>query len=127
MTSVPDLLFLEPQRRLDARELRETLTFAFATGGTSESFTKIWERASFGASDFASDCFARELFLGDFVSRCLSFSITGQKYVPERGHLQRLIAHPPRDLRVTQFRHEILRELVDVPERAEELGRHAAK
>jgi len=127
MTSVPDLLFLEPQRRLDAQALRETLTFAFATGGTAESFTKIWERAQFGASDFSSDCFARELFLGDFVSRCLSFSVAGQKYVPERGHLQRLLAQPPRDLRVTQFRHQILRELSDAPERADELGRLAVK
>jgi DNA mismatch repair protein MutS2 len=127
MTYVPDLLYLEPQRRLDARALREALTFAFATGGTSESFTKIWERAQFGASDFSSDCFARELFLGDFVSRCLSFSVTGQKYLPERGHLQRLLAHPPRDPRVTQFRQEILRELMAAPERAEELGRLAVK
>jgi len=127
MTSVPDLLYLEPLRRLDARALREALTFAFATGGTSEIFTKIWERAEFGPSDFSSDCFARELFLGDFVSRCLSFSVAGQKYVPERAHLQRLIAHPPRDPRVTQFRHEILRELSAAPERVEELGRLAAK
>jgi len=127
MTSVPDLLYLEPQRRLDARALREALTFAFATGGTSEIFGKIWERAAFGPSDFSSDCFARELFLADFVSRCLSFNVAGQKYVPERGHLQRLIAQPPRDPRVTQFRHEILRELIAVPERVEELGRLAAK
>jgi DNA mismatch repair protein MutS2 len=127
MISVPDLLSPEPQRRLDARALREALTFAFATGGTSESFTKIWDRADFGASDFSSDCFARELFLSDFVTRCLSFSVAGQKYLPERGHLQRLIAHPPRDLRVTQFRHEILRELIEVPERAEELGQLAVK
>src|SRR4051812_37662117 len=115
MTTVPDLLYLEPKRRLDARALREALTFAFATGGTSESFTKIWERAEFGASDFSSDCFARELFLSDFVSRCLSFNVAGQKYLPERGHLQRLLAHPPRDPRVTQFRHEILRELQSSP------------
>src|SRR3954466_3699373 len=127
MISVPDLLDPEPQRRLDARALREALTFAFATGGTSESFSKIWERAAFGESDFSSDCFARELFLNDFVTRCLSFSIAGQKYLPERGHLQRLIAQPPRDLRVTKFRHEILRELSAVPERAEELGRLALK
>jgi DNA mismatch repair protein MutS2 len=127
MTSVPDLLFFEPQRRLDARAMRETLTFAFATGGTAESFSKIWERAEFGASDFSSDCFARELFLGDFVARCLSFSIEGQKYVPERGHLQRLLAQPPRDLRVTHFRQQILRELSAAPERAQELGRLAAK
>src|SRR6188768_3985374 len=127
MISVPDLLYPEPRRRLDARALREALTFAFATGGTSESFSKIWERAEFAASDFSSDCFARDLFLSDFVTRCLSFSVAGQKYVPERGHLQRLIAQPPRDLRVTQFRHEILRELSAAPERAEELGRLAAK
>ena len=127
MNSVPDLLYLEPQRRLDARALREALTFAFATGGTSESFTKIWERAEFGPSDFSSDCFARELFLSDFVTRCLSFSVAGQKYLPERGHLQRLLAQPPRDLQVTQFRHEILRELLTDPERAEELGRLAVK
>ncbi len=127
MISVPDLLYPEPQRRLDARALREALTFAFATGGTSESFTKIWERADFGASDFSSDCFASELFLGDFVTRCLTFSVAGQRYLPERGHLQRLIAQPPRDLRVSQFRHEILRELTEAPERAEELGRLAVK
>jgi DNA mismatch repair protein MutS2 len=127
MNSVPDLLYPEPQRRLDARALREALTFAFATGGTSESFTKIWERAQLGASDFSSDCFARELFLADFVTRCLAFSVAGQKYVPERGHLQRLIAHPPRDPRVTQFRHEVLRELLEAPERSEELGRVAMK
>src|SRR5450432_4287795 len=102
MTVVPDLLYPEPQRRLDARALREALTFAFATGGTSEIFNKIWERAAFGASDFSSDCFARELFLSDFVTRCLSFSVGGQKYVPERAHLQRLIAHPPRDPKVTE-------------------------
>ena len=127
MPSVPDLLNLEPQRRLDARALGEALTFAFATGGTSEIFNKIWERAQVAPSDFASDCFAHELFLSDFVARCLSFSVDGQKYVPERTHLQRLIAHPPRDLRVTQFRQEILRELSASPERARELGRLAVK
>ena len=127
MIFVPDLLQPEPRRRLDTRALREALTFAFATGGTSESFSKIWERADFGASDFSSDCFARDLFLSDFVTRCLSFSVAGQKYVPERGHLQRLIAQPPRDLRVTQFRHEILRELSAAPERAAELGQLALK
>jgi len=47
--------------------------------------------------------------------------------VPERGHLQRLIAQPPRDLRVTQFRQQILRELQGAPERAEELARLALK
>jgi len=127
MISVPDLLHPEPQRRLDAQALREALTFAFATGGTSESFSKIWERANFGASDFSSNCFARELFLSDFVARCLSFTVAGQKYVPERGHLLRLIAQPPRDLRVTRFRSEILRELSAAPERVEELGRLAVK
>lgn len=127
MISVPDLLQPEPQRRLDAQALREALTFAFATGGTSESFSKVWERADFGASDFSSDCFARELFLNDFVTRCLSFSVAGQKYVPERGHLLRLIAAPPRDLRVTQFRQEILRELSAGKDRSEELGRLALK
>ena len=127
MTAVPDLLYPEPQRRLDARALREALTFAFATGGTADVFNKIWERAEFGASDFSSDCFARELFLSDFVARCLSFTVGNQKYVPERAHLLRLISHPPRDPNATRFRHEILRELVAHPERAQELGRLAAK
>ena len=127
MTVVPDLLYPEPQRRLDARALREALTFAFATGGTSESFNKIWERAEFGPSDFSSDCFARELFLSDFVSRCLSFTVGGQKYVPERGHLLRLLSSPPRDPQVIRFRQQILAELVEHPARAQELGRLAAK
>ena len=127
MTSIPDLLYLEPRQRLDARALREALTFAFATGDTTETFAKIWDRAAFGESDFSSDCFARELFLSDFVSRCLSFTVGGLKYLPERGHLQRLIAHPPCDPQVTQFRQEILRELSAHPERALELGALAAK
>jgi DNA mismatch repair protein MutS2 len=127
MNAVPDLLYPEPQRRLDARALREALTFAFATGGTAEAFAKIWDRAEFGASDFSSDCFARELFLSDFVTRCLSFSVGGQKYVPERGHLLRLLSHPPRDPSVTRFRQRILEELAARPERAQELGRLAAK
>jgi DNA mismatch repair protein MutS2 len=127
MNAVPDLLYPEPQRRLDARALREALTFAFATGGTAEIFNKVWERAQFGASDFSSDCFARELFLSDFVARCLSFNVGGQKYVPERGHLLRVLSHPPRDPSVTRFRHQILEELVAHPERAQELARLAAK
>ena len=127
MTSVPDLLYPEPRQRLDARALREALTFAFATGGTAETFGKIWDRAELAPSDFSSDCFARELFLADFVTRCLSFKIGGEKYVPERGHLQRLLAHPPRDPKITEFRHEILRELDAHPAHAIELGLLAAK
>ena len=127
MTTVPDLLFVEPRQRLDARALRQALTFAFATGGTSESFSKIWERANFGSSDFDSECFARELFLADFVARCLTVNVAGQRYQPERAHLHRLLAHPPSDPRVTEFRHEILRELSARPEFSLELGRTASK
>ncbi|HEY1537456.1 MAG TPA: DNA mismatch repair protein, partial [Polyangiaceae bacterium] len=101
--------------------------FAFATGGTAETFGKIWERAEFGASDFSSDCFARELFLSDFVTRCLSFTVGGQKYLAERGHLLRLLSHPPKDQQVTRFRQQILAELVEHPERAQELERLTAK
>src|SRR5450755_2706757 len=127
MTKVPDLLYPEPQPRLDARALRQALTFAFATGGTAEVFNKIWEKAGVGETDFASDCFAKELFLSDFVARCLSINVAGQKYVPERAHLTRILAHPPRDPKVTKYRQEILRELSEHPERALELGRLAAK
>src|SRR5450432_4168777 len=97
MTEIPDLLYPEAQPRLEARALRQALTFAFATGGTAEIFNKIWEKAHFEASDFASDCFARELFLSDFVARCLSITVGDQKYVPERAHLLRVLSHPPRD------------------------------
>jgi DNA mismatch repair protein MutS2 len=127
MTKVPDLLYPEPKPRLEARALRQALTFAFATGGTSETFNKIWEKAEFGESDFASDCFAKELFLSDFVARCLSITVGGQKYVPERAHLTRILAHPPRDASVTKYRQDILRELAEHPERALELGKLAAK
>src|SRR5882724_7959561 len=127
MTQVPDLLYPEPQPRLEARALSQALTFAFATGGTAEIFNKIWEKAQFGASDFAADCFARELFLSDFVARCLTITVGGQKYLPERAHLLGLLAHPPRDPKITEYRQQILRELSAHPERALELGRLAAK
>jgi len=127
MTEIPDLLYPEPRARLDARALRQALTFAFATGGTAEVFNKIWEQARYGESDFASDCFAKELFLSEFVARCLTISVGGQKYVPERAHLTRILAHPPHDPKVTRFRQEILRELASEPARALELGKLAAK
>src|ERR1700761_7153703 len=127
MTNVPDLLYPDAALWLDTRALRQALTFAFATGGTAESFSKIWERASFHESDFAEDCFAKELFLSDFVARCFPLKVGGQKYQPERGHLARLFAQPPRDPRVTAYRHAILRELEAEPEHAHALGKLAAK
>ncbi|HEY2406058.1 MAG TPA: DNA mismatch repair protein [Polyangiaceae bacterium] len=123
---IPDLLHQEPRARLDMRGLAQALTFAFASGGTAESFDKLFARAS-EESDFAPDCFAKELFLKELVARCMQPELGHEKFPLHRAHLVSVLSRPPRDLASITFRHGILRELEAAPELCKRLERLAQK
>jgi len=116
MTSVAKLLFPTAKLRLDTRALNETLTFAFATGTTGEALERILNGAATGSSLWKADCFAHDLFLDDFVKRCLTAPIDGEPRKFHRAHLKRVLTHTPPDRRVVAHRQEILKELTERPD-----------
>ena len=72
-----DLLHPEPGLCVSAAALGQALTFAFATGGTGQTFDKLLNGARVAPTHFRSDCFAKDLFLSDVTSRCLAIRIAG--------------------------------------------------
>lgn len=123
MPSVAKLLFPEANLRLDTRALNETLTFAFATGTTGEALERILNSASAGTSLWKEDCFAQDLFLEEFIARCLKTSIDGEPRKFHRRHLARVLTHPPPNPEVTLHRQRLLAELAERPD----LRRHAER
>src|SRR5690606_3915279 len=118
-TAVPNLLHPEPELCLNATALSQTLTFAFATGAMGEAFGRILASARLAPSHFRPECFARDLFLGDFVARCLCVRIDGTEYPVHRAALVRELCQPPSDVAVTALRQRVLAELAEKPELAD--------
>ncbi len=116
MLLVADLLRPDPRSSLDAVALGQALTFAFAAGGTAEDFDRLLNAARVEASKFRPDCFAKDLFIGELVGRCISIRIKNRERPFHRAQLARLISHPPTEPAELKFRQEILRELDRSPE-----------
>jgi DNA mismatch repair protein MutS2 len=108
---VPDLLSAEPTVRIDLSELRQTLVFAFATGGSIETFDQAVSSASLPASGWDRSYFERDLFLEQLIERCLPVRIGGRTYEICAPYLLRAIAEPPRDPSILAFRRGVLDEL----------------
>jgi DNA mismatch repair protein MutS2 len=111
----PDLLHPEPKRRLDARALSQALVFAFASGGDRDALDQLQDRALLEPSDFSPDCFARDLFVSDFVNRCTSFRIGARTFRPHEPRLTRLLSLPPANAEIVRFRQAVLSELLEKP------------
>ncbi len=111
----PDLLHPEPKRRLDARALSQALVFAFASGGDRDALDQIVDRALLEPSHFSPECFARDLFVSDFVTRCSTFRIGARTFRPHEPRLTRLLSLPPSDPAVVRFRQGVLTELLGTP------------
>ncbi|MGC4094969.1 MAG: DNA mismatch repair protein [Polyangiaceae bacterium] len=116
MTLVADILHPEPEPWLDAAALGQTLTFAFAAGGTSEDFTRLLNAARVAPSHFRPDCFAKDLFVNDLVGRCIVLRIKNRERTFHRAQLVRVLTHPPKKIETVRFRQEVLRELGERPE-----------
>lgn len=124
----PDLLEPTPRLRLDARLFAETLTFAFATGSSPEAFERVLRSYHPGPSGFDADLFARDLFVKDLIARCLCASPEKRdRYPLLQRPLLAVLTHPTTDLATLQFRHDVLRQLLEKPERGAALERGLAE
>ncbi|HEY6077277.1 MAG TPA: DNA mismatch repair protein [Polyangiaceae bacterium] len=121
----PDLLEPTPRLRLDARLFGEALTFAFATGSSPETFERVLKTFDPGRSSFDPELFARDLFVKDFVARCLTkTSEKRDRYPLLQRPLLALLTHPLTEHRTLEHRHHVLESLLASPElgRSLELG-----
>src|SRR4051794_4421987 len=111
---IPDLLHPTPTSRLDVEHTRLALAFAFASGVSGGLFGEALERATTTASTWEPPSFANDLFLQDFVARCLQVRLSGKEATPvNTGHLAKLLAHPPSDAAAVHHRRAIASELAE--------------
>jgi DNA mismatch repair protein MutS2 len=108
---IPDLLSDDPALRIDLAALRQTLAFAFATGVSLETFDQILAEARLPPSNWDRNHFGRDLFLGDFVQRCLPVRAGNRAFEPCAAYLERAVGEPPRDLAIVEMRRAVLGEL----------------
>ncbi len=111
MAPPPDLLSLTPSLRLDREALRQTLAFAFAAGAAPDAFDEILADATLPPSSWDRAHFGRDLFLRDFVERCLPVRAGGRGYEPCVPYLVRIVGEPPQDPAHAELRRDVLREL----------------
>jgi DNA mismatch repair protein MutS2 len=111
----PDLLHPEGRLWLDASELRQVLTFAFASGIGSDAFERALAKTAAAPSPLVPEYFAKDLFVDDFVARCLPFRAGARPSKQRRQSLASLIAEPPSDPETIALRHAALTELVEKP------------
>ncbi len=109
--------------RVDLAELRDTLVFTFALGGSVETFDQILGRAALPPSSWDRAHFARDLFLGALVEHALPVRAGGRTYQPCARHLLRALGEPPRDPEVAAFRRAVLAELAERPAMRADLER----
>lgn len=125
MTPTPDLLHPEPRLWVDASELRQVLTFAFASGLGSDAFERALARTEPEPSRFSPDAFEKDLFIEDFVQRCLAPRGITKRSKPRRQALIALLTRPPESIETVAFRHAALAELMANPSFREGLERVA--
>jgi DNA mismatch repair protein MutS2 len=108
---IPDLLCREPRIRLDVASLKQTLTFAFASGVPSAAFAQALETAALPDSTWQPRSFAKELFLPELIAGAFKVVIAGQRYPIDQTNLGRILTRPPSDPAVVEFRRSVLAEL----------------
>ncbi len=111
----PDLLHPEGRLWLDAAELRQVLTFAFASGIGSDAFERALSKTAFAPSTLLPECFAKDLFVDDFVARCLPLRTGPRPSKQQRQALAALLTRPPGDAETVALRHAVLAELAETP------------
>ncbi len=123
MNAPPDLLYPEPKLWVAEEDLRQVLTFAFASGCGSDAIEAAIDKTREPPSHFTPDSFAKDLFLDELAARCLPKKAGGRLNKPRKRSLASLLARPPRSLEAVKFRHEVLRELLAQPSYREGLER----
>jgi DNA mismatch repair protein MutS2 len=123
MLTAPDLLHPDGRLWLDVAELRQVLTFGFASGVGSDAFERALARTAAAPSPLVPACFEKDLFVEDFVARCAPLRGGARSSKQRRQALVALLTRPPSDARTIEFRHAALAELVAKPSYREDLER----
>jgi DNA mismatch repair protein MutS2 len=111
----PDLLHPEGRLWLDANELRQVITFAFASGVGSDAFERALAKTAAAPSSLLPEAFAKDLFVEDFVARCLPFRAGPRPNKLRQRALVALLTQPPAEVATVALRHAALDELVQKP------------
>ncbi|MGK4003643.1 DNA mismatch repair protein [Sorangium sp. So ce1036] len=112
LCAAPDLLSHRPGLRVDARAVKESLAFAFASGAPAGAFDRHIESASLPASSWDPSRFAQHVFLPELIAGCMRFTIDGRTHTPSPALLGRALSQPPSDRDAVELRRDIFRELV---------------
>jgi DNA mismatch repair protein MutS2 len=112
---IPDLLHPEPSLWLAVAELRQVLTFAFASGVGSDAFERALAKTTAPPTTLVPECFAKDLFVDDFIARCLPLRKGPRTTKERRQGLAALLTLPPGDADTIALRHAALAELVEKP------------
>jgi DNA mismatch repair protein MutS2 len=131
--SFVDLLGGEPRLRVDAARLRQSLTFAFSSGGTQAELAQALAEAKLGPSLWSAECFTEDLFLSPLIERCLWRGRAAPRSSASAGvrrYLLAILAAPPRGVQaaaVLAFRQAISAELDREPAIAERMQGFVAR
>jgi DNA mismatch repair protein MutS2 len=118
---IPDLLHPAPMQRIEFEPTKLALSLAFAGGASGGLFGEALEKCALAPSSWDPAGFANDLFLQRFVVQCLKVQIGQTVPVPATSHLIRVLAHPPADPNVVEFRRGILAELAESDELKQQL------
>jgi len=113
---LPDLLHPEPICRLEREQLRAALVMAFSGGTSGGLFASALERAAIAPSSWDPSFYARDVFLQEFVAQCYRIQIGREDCPVTTPALVRLLAHPPSDPAIVEYRRSILSAVAREPE-----------
>lgn len=107
-----DLLYEEPETRIRIGALSRALSFAFSAGDTSGLFERALAHATPGKSSFDATCFANDLFLDEFLDRCLLAAETPLSDA-SKAYVKRVLCSPPERHSTAALRQAITSELYE--------------
>lgn len=111
----PNLLDLVPVPRIDAEGLETALVFSFTGGEIGDVLERTLEIMPLAHSVWDAQSFAEDVFLTEFIDRCMPVVAEGRSMPRSVRLLRRLLSCPPADVAVTLHRHEVFRELERSP------------
>jgi DNA mismatch repair protein MutS2 len=110
--TIPDLLHPTPMSRVSFEPTKLAVALAFASGVSGGLFADALERATLAPSTWEPESFAGDLFLQNFVSRCFQVGAADEAAVSV-AHMVKLLAYPPADRAIVDYRRAIAAELAE--------------
>lgn len=120
---LPDLLHPLPLCRIDREQTRIAMVLAFSGGVSGGLFSDALERATIAPSTWDPNCYIRDIFLAEFIGQCFKIRIGREDCILATSALVKLLASPPSDPDVIQYRRTILSQLAQSPELRQNLER----